>query len=474
MNQKKDTDPKDTRQKDRKKTGLSELRGLIYHNSFVLALSFVVALVGWFVMAAGSDKNRTYVIYDVPIQVTLSSQAEADGLRVFNMSYNTVDIEVSGNSMITSRLTAEDFEVTASLNPTSVKLTGNTTQRYTSTVRPAKRSSISDYEIVSVSPAEVVMEFDRYKEVTKTIETTDIAFSAGTGFFPGTPSLSEDKVSISGPESAVNKISRAAVAYVVENPLRANETLSCPVRVYDQDNQEIADTAGQYLSLDVDTVEVTIPVTPKKTVPLSVTTAHQPMGFSESRINIEPKEIDITGSSETLANITEIRLDTVVDFAELDVNQRAAVFNIEIPVPSGTRNITNTGSNSVSQAKVTINLNGYKQAVVTVPESNIQIINAPSGAVESYLSTRTMEVTLAGPEAQVAKLTGDSVMVQVDMSNIEGRAGIVDVPAMVTITGSAGEACWAIGSYTMAVTMQNTAGSSSASSRQNAAAPASN
>ena len=108
-----------------------------------------------------------------------------------------------------------------------------------------------------------------------------------------------------------------------------------------------------------------------------------------------------------------------------------------------------------------------------MPESNIQIINAPSGAVESYLSTRTMEVTLAGPEAQVAKLTGDSVMVQVDMSNIEGRAGIVDVPAMVTITGSAGEACWAIGSYTMAVTMQNTAGSSSASSRQNAAAPAS-
>ena len=94
------------------------LSGLIYHNSFVLACSFLAALIGWFVTAAGSsDLNRT--VYNVPIQFTMSAEAEADGLRVWGSSYQTVDIEVSGSTMITSKLTAEDFEVTAALNPTS-------------------------------------------------------------------------------------------------------------------------------------------------------------------------------------------------------------------------------------------------------------------------------------------------------------------------------------------------------------------
>ena len=233
--------PEDQEKKEKKKFRLSSL---IYHNSFVLACSFIITLVGWFVTAAGSDVNRTNTVYDVPIQVSLSAEAEAEGLRVFNMSYSSVDIDVSGSSIITSKLTAEDFEVTAALNPTSTKLTGNTTQKVAAQGRVAESSVLS----------------------------------AGTGFYPGTPVLSEEKVNISGPESSVNKISRVAVASHVENPLRENTDLTCPLRLYDQDNQEITDTAGLYLSMDIDAVQVTIPVMPKKTVPLVASYAHRPTG----------------------------------------------------------------------------------------------------------------------------------------------------------------------------------------------------
>ena len=164
------------------------LSGLIYHNSFVLACSFLAALIGWFITAAGSsDLNRT--VYNVPIQFTMSAEAEADGLRVWGSSYQTVDIEVSGSTMITSKLTAEDFEVTAALNPTSTKLTGNTTQKAAAQVHVAKKSTYSDYEVVSISPEEITLEYDRYKEVSLTVEN-EISFTAGTGFYPGTPVLS--------------------------------------------------------------------------------------------------------------------------------------------------------------------------------------------------------------------------------------------------------------------------------------------
>lgn len=443
----------------------ARLSGLIYHNSFVLACSFLAALVGWFIVASGSDDlNRT--VYDVPIQFTLSAEAEADGLRVWGSTYQTVDIEVSGSTMITSKLTAADFEVTAALNPTSTKLTGNTTQKATAQVRVAKKSAVSDYEVVSRSPEEITLEYDRYKEVSLTIEN-EISSTVGTGFYPGTPVLSEDKVNISGPESSVNKISRATVAYTMDGPLRESKELTCPIRLYDQDNQEITDTAGLYLSMDVDTVQVTIPVYPKKTVPLAVSYAHRPAQFSDSRLTVEPGTIDLAGASEVLGAITEVRLDNVIDFAELDVTRPAVTYTLEIPIPPNTRNISNNGNNTITQAKVSINLNGYKQTTVTVPESNIEVVGAPGGDTTAQTIARTLDVTLAGPEAQVNRLTGDSVMVQVDMSNVTASSGSVDVPVTVTIPGSAGEACWVLGNYTMAVTI----GSAEDAMAQNEPAP---
>ena len=163
MNTRKNTVEQD-RGPERQQKRRFRLSGLIYHNSFVLACSFIAALVGWFITAAGSsDLNRT--VYDVPIEFTLSPEAQADGLRVWGSSYQTVDIEVSGSNMITSKLSAEDFEVTAALNPTSTKLTGNTTQKASAQVRVAKKSTYSDYEVVSMSPEEITLEYDRYKEV---------------------------------------------------------------------------------------------------------------------------------------------------------------------------------------------------------------------------------------------------------------------------------------------------------------------
>ena len=161
-----------------KKRGKLSLRNIFYHNTFVLVFSFAIALVTWFVMAYNSDMNRTFTIQDVPIVVVPSTEAEADGLRVFNMSYAAADIDVSGNSLITSKLTAEDFKVTVSLNPTSTKLTGNTLQKMTVPVQAVKNSALSEYDIVSINPEEINLEYDRYKEVTLPLED-EIVYSTG-------------------------------------------------------------------------------------------------------------------------------------------------------------------------------------------------------------------------------------------------------------------------------------------------------
>lgn len=438
--------------KVREKLKKETIGGMFYHNTFVLIFSLAVAIISWFVLAAGNtEKNLN--IADVPINVKLSQAAEEDGLRVFKMSYTTADLEIAGNNLITSRLSADDFEVTASLNPTSTKLTGNTLQKITVPVRAEKKNAISDYNVVSISPEEVTLEFDRYKEATFTIEKTEIKYSADAGYYPGSPVISEETVTVKGPESSVNKISRVGVSYTLDNPLKTDTSFTCPVRLYDQNNQEITDTSGLYLELSVDTVDVNISILAKKTVKLVAATVHQPKGFSDSRIIIEPAEIDIAGPSEVLSGINEIQLDTPIDFADLDVSQKNVV-TVDIPLPTGVKNVSTAGDSLVSQATVSVNLNGYKSAVVTVPAGNFQIANSPAGK-DVTVSTQSLQVTLIGSDAQVSKLTGDSVSVQLDLTNFADRTGSVDVPATIAITVNGSDSCWALGKYSVTVVMAN-------------------
>lgn len=429
------------------------LRGIFYHNTFVLVFSLCVAIIMWFVMTAqNTELNR--IVRDVPIEVTLSPAAEEDGIRVFNQSYNLADLEISGSNLITNKLTGEDFLITALLNPTSTKLTGNTLQKITVPIRPVKRSAMADYNIVSYSPEEITLEYDRYKEATFSIEQ-DLKYSADTNFYPGTVSVSAERVVVSGPESSVNKVSRAAISFEVSDPLRADAAFTCPVRLYDQNNQEIADTSILYLSLDVDTVDVNIPILSRKTVDVVAATVHQPKGFADSRITVNPSKLDIAGPAEVLATINEITLDTPIDFADLEVSANNS-FVMDIPLPAGVRNINAIGDSTVNTATVFINLNGYRQVTVQVPQENFQIFNKPAGR-DVTTDTLLLDVTLVGSEAQITKLTGDSLLVQIDLANISTSTGSVTAPATVTITSAGSDSCWVLGRYTVSITLHDPA-----------------
>ena len=106
----------ETPETPKKKNAIS-LGKIFYHNTFVLAFSFVVAVVTWFLMYANSAE-RNVVIHDVPITQQVSSAAQEEGLQEFSACpHTTADVEVSGNNLLTSQLSASDFEVSVTLKP---------------------------------------------------------------------------------------------------------------------------------------------------------------------------------------------------------------------------------------------------------------------------------------------------------------------------------------------------------------------
>lgn len=427
----------------KKKSVWERFIGLFYKNSFLLIISLILAIIVWFlVMASRVVEDASTVIHDVPIVISMSEQAQSDGIKVYSQTHATADVSVKGNTLITNKLTANDFEVVASFSPSSTKVSGTSINVATLELRAKKKTELVDYEITSVSPSEITIEYDKSKEITLPIES-GISYSSASGYYTEAPVLSEESVTISGPESSINKISRVAAVYEIADQVKEEKRFTCELTLYGQDDKPINDYSSLHISLSTNTVDVEIPVYSKKTVKLAVNAINMPKGFAESNIKVTPETIDIVGSASVLANIETITLDTPVNFNEVNLSNTA--FEMDIPIPSGARSIS---TESGDKAKVEINLSGYKEVRFTT--TNINAVNEPSGKSHKIMTT-SIQVTVIGSEAQIAKLTGENIYLTVDLSAKADSTGTFEVPATVAVNANS---CWAYGKYSVNVSIE--------------------
>lgn len=109
------------------------------NNTILLIFSFLAAAAVWFAMMASNSESRATVIRNVPINVEISDTAQEAGVRVFSMSSSATDVSITGNSLITSKVTSEDIGVTATLDPSVSMLTGSSLQQTTLSLRCSKK-----------------------------------------------------------------------------------------------------------------------------------------------------------------------------------------------------------------------------------------------------------------------------------------------------------------------------------------------
>lgn len=424
----------DVQEHTEKRTSLNLFR----HNSFVILFSVMAAIVTWFVVNINDVSPDTPTkIENVPIVIQYSDEAINGKLHVFDQTQKTADIYVKANSAVAKKLTADDFEVIASFSPVSGKTSGTSLQNATLTLRATKKNSLADYEVDAVYPEEISVQYDRKKEISLKI-TNNVQRTAATGFYADEISLSDETVTISGPESYVNQVKQAVIEKNFPDPLTATQEFTTPVLLYGQDGKPM-NYSSMYMTLSADNVNVTINVLSKKTVKLTPVLINAPSGFStDSRLEITPATVDIVGANEVLEGINEIALSGSIDFADITLENQT---QMNISMPQGVKNISN-----VDTAQVVIHLGGYQSKTVTT--KRIAMMNATTGQAEFV--TQSLNVTVIGSEAQIAKITGDSMQATVDLSGQKDTAGNVDLPAKITFVDSM-DTCWAVGEYPVTV-----------------------
>lgn len=411
------------------------------NNTFLLVFSLLTATVIWFMMMDAEMEGRGSVVTNVPIQIEISQTAQEAGVRVFDQSFTSTDVSVSGNSVVTSKLTTEDIGVTAMLDPSLTMLTGNSMQQATVTLRAYKKgNTLADYEVEGVAPSEVVLTYDKYKETQLTIDK-QVKYAAADGYYVSSnPMLSTEIVTISGPESEVNKVAKAALIYEFSEELTQSRSVSCKLSLLDY-NGEVINPSMHHIVLSDDTIDVSVQVTSRGTVSILPDIRNLPESFPDKRITIEPQSIDIVGDGEIISKNETLTLSTPINF--YDVTPENNTFTMEIPVPPGVTNISNAQT-----VTVTFNMNGY--SMTELKTANISVINAPEGKKIEPI-TESITVKAVGPAAIISKLSGESVFCTVDFSGISELKNRMEVPVSVKIMNA--DNCWITGTYTCHVSV---------------------
>ncbi len=435
---------KKTPKKDSKKTAgkipkkISWIRPF-YNNKFVAVLSVFLAVVLWFVNKSVNTEENPRAIMKVPVKVTLSDTAQSDGLRVFQQSAQNATVYVTGNPMVVGKLSASDLVVYV---PAAASITAPATYTLDLEVRNSDTNlGLTAYTLNHIDPKSVTFTVDRYREKTFNVES-DITYRAGykadPSYFVGSPVLSSDTVTISGPEKEVNQVNRVAYSYEVGNTLTDSQKFTATLVMYDANGNKI--DKGN-MTVNPEKVDVTIPVLPRKTMTVTAAFANKPSGFSfsDGQVQVSPGTIDVAGPKSILDNMAgSISLDPI-DFSTISPSNNS--FDANITLPSACKNLSNSPT-----AHVTLDLGS-----VTVKQFSASIFNVKnlSDGRKAAVATGQLSVTVVGPPSELEKLTNASIIGSVDLSDRQNFTGQAEVP--VTFSVSSSTQCWIYGSYKVSV-----------------------
>ena len=406
----------------------SLLNRLITNDVSLMILSVLLALVIWFVINAGSDVESNVQISNIPINIELSHDAQNDDLQVFMSGDKNASVEVSGNRLIVGSLSSSDVQIYA-LDADFIKTPG-----YYNLELAAKKVSVkSNYSIDKVTPSSIRIYADRYKE--KQLEIKDeIVYNVDAEHYVN--SSMTEKVTVSGPETVINKIDRVVVQGEMDAELDRVNTDEFELTYLDKDSNPVDISL---LELSVEKVTVSVEALPTKEIDLAVDFINKPQNcpditFSVDRIKVAAKQLVLD----------KIENNTVVigalDFSTLDASSHSIEYDLVLPTDC-------INISGIKQITVNVDLSNYYSRKIMVDTFRTQNIDTSAYSVKF---NEGFEVTVYGPEDKISRISSDDIIANCDfkgkLDNVSQKVFSLDIPLVFSFN-SEYKGCWVYGTY---------------------------
>ena len=397
------------------------------HNILPKAVSVLLAFVLWFYVMTVESPIHEEVFRNIPVEVVLPSGGE---LSIYSGYNATVDVTVSGKKSVINQLSAENFKATA--DASSYTQAG----KYSIPVNVEIPGEVS-YVDKSISLLSVYLDAKATSVVPVQVKLTE--YILGEGLELGAESeieKSSNEVALSGPKSVLDTIETALVVIPCGN-------VSSSIRA--SGNVQLLDAYGSvvsnpYVTADVDTVDVRIPVFMTKTVDLKVEFKNKLLNDSNSDVELSPSSVKVRGAVETVSSLNEYVISTIDEKA-----LTSEKLSIPLSLPEGV-----TCTDGTEAVDVAIKHVGTTTKTLAI--SDISVTN-PSD-LDYELAVNTVSVTLRGKSADIAELTAEDITLTIDLTEVKAGAGSVTLPVTVKLSGTYSKSVYELGEYNMVVTVK--------------------
>ena len=381
------------------------------NNLLLKILSLAIALAIWLLVANINDPV-VVTSYDVPVTIQNSAYLESGG-KTYQVleQQQMVTVILRGNSSVVENRTG-DIQAVADLTQI---VDMDTTPVMVPVTATCDRVAAED---ISVVPAAIGIEIEDMvsKDFTITVTAGDTTPSAD--YEVGTMEANPEKVTITGPESLIDKIDRV-MAEVNTTTMNEDTTITSRLIIYDKNQDTLDETEMNYLKFDIGQPVVDIHVDlwrVRGDIQLAVNYSGSPApGYQVGDVTITPSTISVAGTDEALAqlavegNTIEIPADAVVlDGQDSDVETRLTLSEY---MPDDL-----VVANNVETAIVNVSIIPEGSQEFRVATRDITIENLDD-KLRLVFDTDSVTVRVRETGGQINDLTADEISLSADMKD---------------------------------------------------------
>lgn len=394
-----------------------------------ILISFAVALGMWCAVMDVRNPEQEYQYKGIVVQLEDKALGpDLAGLTILQGEGQSISVTVRGRRNDLIALDSSDIVATASL--------AGLTQAGDYFVAVSVQLPDSDSIVTQLSTKKIPVKLEKMATVTIPIRVEN-HLQTQDGYVAATPVLSSQSVTVTGPEAEVNYLSYALVVLEGDG-FSSSVELDAPLQLYNQNHEQVK---NQYITTDIQTVHVQLPVLTVKTVPLvTQTTGELPQDLYLGELAMAVTEVQIYGDAAALAAVDDLKLSPI----DLSAITGSTLATCSIELPSG---ISLVGSSNTVSVSVMVDQFTTMQVELT----SFDFVNVPQG-YEAAADLSSLDVTVRLPTTMAAKLYATTLAGELDLSGWE--EGQLKGDALLRITGEdLPEAVTLAEDYTVSVTL---------------------
>lgn len=388
------------------------MKNKITANIGLKIISLLFAVVLWMVVNNIENPTVSELYSNIPVKL-INTDLITDAGKVYEVLDETDVVErvtVRAPKSVHSSLNAGNIIAVADVSELS--------SLDTITIRFSSNIYADDIESIKGNIDTVKLNIENKRTKTLSLKAT-VSGEVGGGYLVGDVQTAQNLVRISGPESVIEKINRAAVDVDVTGFTNDIET-NLEIRLYDEEGHLIQDNR---VSQNIKSVGVSVDIYQTKEVPIYFAVSGEPeMGYRVSgEVKGSVETVTLAGKSSILKNIEEIE----VPEEAIDVTGVTEDYVEEINIREYLPDNVFLADSAQAKIEVTVNIEREVSKELDIQSEKINVVNVPEGfraTIEELEETIAIEVI--GLPGDISELRDNTIDGRVDIAQWMEEEGL--------------------------------------------------